>query len=298
KPNIKVAEKSYQKIREPRELTATTVTTLEKEENEELTLKDVFITVKTCAKYHQSRIRVLVKTWFTLAREQIYFFSDADDDDLTRSTGGHLINTGCRKMHTRSDLSCKMGAEYDMFMTTEKKWWCHFDDDNYVNVPRLVEFLGHYDWREDVYIGKKSITRPIRSMYKGNFVDVTFATGGAGVCVSSALARKMEPWCLAGKLAETADDLRLPDDCTLGFVIINKLGGNLTTSPLFHSHLEGLNNVKMASLRKQVSLSFSTKNVININHGNSKNQVFNATIDPTRFLSLHCFLFETAEFCK
>ena len=28
-------------------------------------------------------------------------------------------------------------------------WFCHFDDDVYVNVPALVKFLEHYNGKED-----------------------------------------------------------------------------------------------------------------------------------------------------
>ena len=42
------------------------------------------------------------------------------------------------------------------------RWFCHFDDDNYVNVPRLVRFLGDYSPREDWYLGKPSIRAPLK----------------------------------------------------------------------------------------------------------------------------------------
>lgn len=41
------------------------------------------------------------------------------------------------------------------------RWMCHFDDDNYVNVPRLVRLLQGYDPREDWYLGKPSIRQPL-----------------------------------------------------------------------------------------------------------------------------------------
>jgi len=55
-----------------------------------------------------------------------------------------------------------------------------------------------------------------------------------------------------GRLAQTSDDLRAPDDCTLGFVINNRLGVNLTHSNLLHSHLESLSELKQSSLTRQV----------------------------------------------
>jgi fringe protein len=41
------------------------------------------------------------------------------------------------------------------------RWFCHFDDDNYVNVPRLVHVLADYSPQEDWYLGKPSIRAPL-----------------------------------------------------------------------------------------------------------------------------------------
>lgn len=48
------------------------------------------------------------------------------------------------------------------------RWFCHFDDDNYVNIPRLVHFLGDYNPREDWYLGKPSIQAPLEIINKYN----------------------------------------------------------------------------------------------------------------------------------
>lgn len=41
------------------------------------------------------------------------------------------------------------------------RWFCHFDDDNYVNVPRLVKLLDEYSPTVDWYLGKPSISSPL-----------------------------------------------------------------------------------------------------------------------------------------
>ena len=41
------------------------------------------------------------------------------------------------------------------------RWWCHFDDDNYVHVIRLSHLLNSYSPDQPVYIGKPSTARPI-----------------------------------------------------------------------------------------------------------------------------------------
>lgn len=41
------------------------------------------------------------------------------------------------------------------------RWFCHFDDDNYVNVKRLLEVLSDYSPQEEWYLGKPSIRTPL-----------------------------------------------------------------------------------------------------------------------------------------
>ena len=42
------------------------------------------------------------------------------------------------------------------------RWFCHVDDDNYVNVPVLVHTLQHYHHTADWYIGRTSIAHPFK----------------------------------------------------------------------------------------------------------------------------------------
>ena len=55
-----------------------------------------------------------------------------------------------------------------------------------------------------------------------------------------------------GELTKTSDALRIPDDCTLGFVVSNRLSVNLTQSDLLHSHLERLKEIQFSSIKEQV----------------------------------------------
>lgn len=53
----------------------------------------------------------------------------------------------------------------------------------------------------------------------------------------------------------TAEKIRLPDDCTIGYIIESVLGVPLTRSNLFHSHLENLQQVQRSEIHKQVRCS-------------------------------------------
>ena len=48
------------------------------------------------------------------------------------------------------------------------RWFCHFDDDNYVNVPRLVDKLSQFDHRKDWYLGKPSLPEPLEILDRDN----------------------------------------------------------------------------------------------------------------------------------
>lgn len=50
----------------------------------------------------------------------------------------------------------------------------------------------------------------------------------------------------------TAERIRLPDDCTIGYIVEALLGVPLIRSGLFHSHLENLQQVPASELHEQV----------------------------------------------
>ncbi|XP_044755226.1 fringe glycosyltransferase [Coccinella septempunctata] len=260
-------------------------------------LNDLFISVKTTKHFHKERLPIILKTWFQLAKDVTWFFTDTNDEEFHKMTNGHMINTNCSSSHSRKALCCKMSVEFDTFIETDKKWFCHFDDDNYVNIPRLVDFLSDYNPREDWYLGKPSIQAPLEIINKDKSsqkVKFWFATGGAGFCLSKALALKMMPVASGGKFISTGEKIRLPDDVTMGYIIEHLLKKPLTVVDQFHSHLEPMKFIRRDMLKDQISFSYSKNkeewNVVKI-------EGFDAKYDTNRFLSLHCFLFPETRFC-
>ncbi|MEQ2294314.1 hypothetical protein AMECASPLE_002673 [Ameca splendens] len=253
---------------------------------EDISAADIFIAVKTTKKFHQSRLNLLLETWISRNMQQTYIFTDGEDDELKKKIGIHAINTNCSAAHSRQALSCKMAVEYDKFIESGKKWFCHVDDDNYVNVRTLVKHLSLYPHTQDLYIGKPSLDRPIEATErlgenKMKPVNFWFATGGAGFCVSRGLALKMSPWASGGHFMNTAEKIRLPDDCTIGYIIESVLGVPLTRSSLFHSHLENLQQVSRSEIHKQITLSYGMfENKSNIV---SLKGAFSVEEDPSRW---------------
>ncbi|XP_033945702.1 beta-1,3-N-acetylglucosaminyltransferase lunatic fringe [Pseudochaenichthys georgianus] len=267
---------------------------------EDISANDIFIAVKTTKKFHQSRLNLLLDTWISRNIPQTYIFTDGEDEDLKKKIGSHAINTNCSAAHSRQALSCKMAVEYDKFIESGKKWFCHVDDDNYVNVRTLVKQLSQFPHTQDMYIGKPSLDRPIEATErlgdnKMKPVNFWFATGGAGFCVSRGLALKMSPWASGGHFMNTAEKIRLPDDCTVGYIIESVLGVPLTRSSLFHSHLENLQQVSRSEIHKQITLSYgmfeNKSNIINLKGA------FPVEEDPSRFKSVHCLLYPDTPWC-
>ncbi|XP_023814325.1 beta-1,3-N-acetylglucosaminyltransferase lunatic fringe [Oryzias latipes] len=265
---------------------------------ERLSREDVFIAVKTTDRYRRPRLELLLDTWISENLPQTYVFTDGENKRLRERMGAHLIITNCSAAHNRQALSCKMALEYDTFMKSGKKWFCHVDDDNYLNVRPLLELLSHFSHTKDIYIGRPSLERPIEATESLSDTDTKqvrfwFATGGAGFCLSRGLALKMKPWASDGTFMATAESIRLPDDCTVGYIVEALLGVGLTRSALFHSHLENL--ALVSDIPRQVTLSYGTVE-------NSRNTVnvkgpFSVEEDPTRFRSVHCLLYPDTWWC-
>ncbi|KAF4520522.1 hypothetical protein B566_EDAN004792 [Ephemera danica] len=99
---------------------------------------------------------------------------------------------------------------------------------------------------------------------------------------------------LGGKFISVGEKIRLPDDVTMGYIVEHLLGRKLTVVEQFHSHLEPMKFLRRDSLPDQISFSHS-------GHGPDANTLhiegFDPRLDPTRFLSLHCYLFPHFSFC-
>ncbi|KAL7297828.1 hypothetical protein TKK_0008861 [Trichogramma kaykai] len=100
---------------------------------------------------------------------------------------------------------------------------------------------------------------------------------------------------IGGKFITVGDRIRLPDDVTMGYIIEHLLKKQLTVVEQFHSHLEILKFLNKDTLHNQVSFSYAKGpkdewNVVKIDGFDKKK-------DPSRFKSLHCYLFPAASNC-
>ncbi|XP_061626680.1 beta-1,3-N-acetylglucosaminyltransferase manic fringe isoform X2 [Phyllopteryx taeniolatus] len=264
-----------------------------------LRLEDIFIAVKTTGRFHGTRLALLLETWISTTKTHTFIFTDTEDDHL-KAEGYNMVATGCQSDHSQQALACKMAAEYDRFLASDNRWFCHVDDDNYVNGEALVAALAAFPQDGDIYVGKASLDKPITAheLVEGNAtreVKFWFATGGAGFCLSRRLAHKMSPWARGPRFLETSAKIRLPDDCTVGFIVEERVGVSLVHCPLFHSHLENLMLLHRASIPHQVTLSYGLLEG-KLNHVELKGS-FSKEEDPSRFKTLHCLLYPLTRWC-
>ena len=63
---------------------------------------------------------------------QTWYFSDEYDKDINDRTGGRLVVTNCSSKRTRTALACKMSAEYDHFLQSQKRY--HFENNFISNI--------------------------------------------------------------------------------------------------------------------------------------------------------------------
>ncbi|MEQ2238493.1 hypothetical protein ILYODFUR_033730 [Ilyodon furcidens] len=163
-------------------------------------------------------------------------------------------------MYTSSTSSTDIVVRHTLFHGCQESivWFCHVDDDNYVILPSLLRLLSSYHHSQDIYLGRPSLDHPIEAAERVKSdgtvsVKFWFATGGAGFCISRGLALKMSPWASLGNFISTAEKIRLPDDCTIGYIIEALLEVTLTHTHLFHSHLENLQKLPVSTVLDQVS---------------------------------------------
>ena len=124
---------------------------------------------------------------FFFELSQRFFYS------LQTRSNYHLIDTGCHSHYKSASLSCKLGKEFDAYILSGRKWWCHLDDDVYLQVDNLMTYLSKLDWRQDFFGGRSPYDTPIGPYkYQGVEYSVQFLAGFA-FCMSKTTAEKIQP---------------------------------------------------------------------------------------------------------
>ncbi|XP_065919469.1 beta-1,3-N-acetylglucosaminyltransferase radical fringe-like [Dysidea avara] len=294
-------------------------------------LSNVYISVKTTPKYYDRRLSILKKTWFQkVDKEKFMIVSDyvndsppdfkKFEDELTEE-GFHIVTAKCLLEHQAKGLCCKSGVEYEQFYNhlerheshgQQVQWYCHFDDDIYVNVRELSNLLSKYDPTKPYYIGR--YPRPVGvPVYASNFNRlkanynvnrrIFWYSAGATYCVSLPVMMKLEKYFNGVvKFQHVCDVSGYTDDLTVGVVIDLVLGYNITHIDNMYNQATSLKELSPEALSKLITVGYRSHKSPNKLHIESKidpkPRLFTDAEDPTRFLTYHCLLYKDTSWCN
>lgn len=174
-----------------------------------LSANDVLLVVRTSEATENQRHPSILKTWFRFSPNTTYFTSNGKINSLIPSNHRQQVYPSqCHQKYSVRELCCHSASEFHIYFAHEDRfqWLCRFDDDQYVNVSRLINYLGQFEAdSQPLYIGKPSWKQPKIS---GKF-RYWFATFGGGVCYSRFLLRLIRA------------EIELKDQFMLGYVRVN-----------------------------------------------------------------------------
>ncbi len=107
-----------------------------------------------------------------------------------------IHSTTCNQSHTIPDLCCHSASEFAIYFPNQNKykWLCRFDDDQYVNVNQLREYLSTFDSTQPYYIGRPSWPDTVKRSKEPFPSPFWFATLGGGVCLSKRTVILLRPY--------------------------------------------------------------------------------------------------------
>ena len=218
-----------------------------------------------------ARLTYLFQSWIPSDRSKqsnLYLITDHASNSSDSSAVNlfqNIVETHCPETHNRFDLCCKTAHEFDtvfklMQRNADLDWMCRFDDDQYVNLDNLYDYLSPLNASQLHYIGRTSTNQRLK--VKDDPRTFSFATYGAGVCFSRALLERLRPHTEVDNLPKGCLKLGISDDAYVGYLSAIVLNASLTANhDLFHSHLEKLDQsfrlFSMADLRRAITFGFA-----------------------------------------
>ncbi|XP_065907341.1 beta-1,3-N-acetylglucosaminyltransferase lunatic fringe-like isoform X2 [Dysidea avara] len=291
---------------------------------------NIYFSVKTSANNYKDRVKMLMSTWFqTVDRSKLYLVSDNANAATTKvyateikQAGFNLIVTNCPYNHTREGLCCKAGIEFASYYKVLEQdknnedgyqWYCHFDDDVYVNVPQLSHVLQQYDPHKPFYIGKYPwdlrkafekkpyvqistwTARQIQKMkYPVKSRTYQYATG-SGYCLSREIMIKVKSY-FNGNNTFTSNCIpfKLPDDMAIGLILGSVLHFPLTNIDTFYNEYDELSKFTKEKMLKSITIGYYLRD----NKTNTVPLESCFPKDTTKFMAYHCLLYPKVLWCQ
>jgi hypothetical protein len=271
----------------------------------------ILVSVKTTTAYHRQRLSLLLFTWMeSVSPQQLYIITEKGANDVwikeAELSGIHVVKSHCPAGHAMDSLCCKSGQEFEEYYraieTGESfRWFCHFDDDEYLNIGSLSKQLETYNSSKDYYVGHWLTKLGKEPQTLGNFKDFPeakrthyFYATGASYCISAGLMKKVEKYFRGISFVLTCHKIALTDDFTLGAIIGGVLGIDLTEVSTMLSQGEDFTRYNTSELRNMITIS--SKEHLH-NRIKIPDSPFSDAEDPTGFLSYHCLLYPQVTWC-
>ena len=257
--------------------------------------------IRTNSHFYHKRLIYLLQTWITLVIDDVFFVSDVllpnvshDQTILTKTTCGS-------DAHSMGVLCCKTAHDFLLFQrySSHYDWFCHFDDDQYVNVNQLKEYLTTLDSSQPYYVGRPSWPHALQRSKAPFPYPFWFATLGAGVCLSKRTVYLLKPYIqTTSQFVDGCLRENYHDDIYLGFLLHGYLNISLTKTDRFHSHLEkNFYNQQQTFLRTfndQITFGFRSPD----RYPHFLPLLYPLNQDPFRIRTLHCLLFTQINECQ
>ncbi|GAU89411.1 hypothetical protein RvY_01962 [Ramazzottius varieornatus] len=273
----------------------------------------LFLTVRTTPVKHHSRLKASQDTWIKDAADmkssdgkkttKIYVVTDSYTRKSTQENldGSHIIyETHCGRSIIQSQ-GCSLHKELSLFYTVadHARWFCHVDDDAYINVPALLVLLSQHNHEEPFYIGRRSLPTGIWGWDHLNkkHIMVDFVTGQV-ICLSKTAMEMLKP--LVTELKHPWNFLRLtrhhPDDIILGYIFQHYLHMSITESQRMYIQYDDLRNLTETDIRNAATMSYGRRNVFVLPRENAT--VVAEDSISKRFHALHSYYTQKSRDCQ
>lgn len=164
--------------------------------------RKIIIFVNTCKNYEESRAKLLESTWAN--NENVVFFTDNKETQLKNSI---YIEKGLDGFNWGPDTTLKM-FYYFLTKYENSDWFMIIDDDTYLYIDKLVNYLSFFD-KNDCYMIGDFLNWPEHQKTWAR-KDYTFwCSGGPGVVFSKSCVEELFNLAQSGLAQMGSHDLWL-----------------------------------------------------------------------------------------
>ena len=190
--------------------------------------KPLFIGVVTAQKLLSTRAKAVNKTWGAFAPKLMFFSSQEREG----THGLPVVSLpGVDDTYPPQKKVYRMLKYMHDNYINDYNWFMRADDDVYVRVEKLINFLGQLDPNKELYIGQGGTGKPQDLERIKLRPNEHYCMGGPGVIFSRALLVRLAPYledCLLNEVVSWNEDLevgrcisrRLGIQCTWNYEVI------------------------------------------------------------------------------